>query len=175
MIALQVLVGALAVWAGVRALVGSRGTTSRPWRAYLRGFGAAVLLLVPANLLDFAVSLVVQASGVEARDGLVYAAGYAVANIVLIVTIVRAIRLGADGVPAVPQAFLDAYGITPRERDVVEKLVEGKADRRIAEELYISPRTVDTHLRSVFRKCNVSSRLQLSRLVVSYGELRNTS
>jgi DNA-binding CsgD family transcriptional regulator len=175
MIALEALVGAVAVWAGVRALVRSRGTTSRPWRAYLRGFGAAVLVLVPVNLVDFAFSLVLQARGFEARDGLVYAAGYAVANIVLIVTIVRAIRLSADGVPAVPQAFLDVYGISPRERDVVEKLVEGKSDRRIAEELFISPRTVDTHLRSVFRKCNVSSRLQLSRLVVSYGELRSTS
>lgn len=172
MIAVEVLVGALAVWAGVRALVRSRATTSRPWRAYLRGFGAALLVLVPANLFDFAVSLVLQARGVEVRDGFVYAAGYAVANVVLIVAIVRAIRLSSDEAPAVPQTFVDAYGITARERDVVEKLIEGKADRRIAEELFISPRTVDTHLRAVFRKCEVASRLQLTRLVVSYGELR---
>ena len=174
MIAVEVLVGALAVWAGVRALVRSRATTSRPWRAYLRGFGAALLVLVPANLVDFAVSLVLQARGVEARDGFVFAAGYAVSNVVLIAAIVRAIRLSSDDAPAVPQAFLDAYGITARERDVVEKLIEGKPDRLIAEELFISPRTVDTHLRSVFRKCEVASRLQLTRLVISYGELRRT-
>ena len=48
-------------------------------------------------------------------------------------------------------------------------LLGGKSDRQIAEELYISPHTVDTHLRSIFRKCGVQSRMQLSRQVGEYG------
>jgi DNA-binding CsgD family transcriptional regulator len=175
MSAAEVITGALAIAVGVLCVKRSRATTSRPWRAFFRGLGVALLILIPANLLDFAVSIALSAAGHEARDGFVFAAGYGISNIVLIVAIVSGIRL-STGSPAlaVPQQMVDAYGLTRREREVVEKLLEGKTDRRIAEELYISPRTVDTHLRSVFRKCSVSSRLQLTRLVSSYGELRNS-
>ena len=175
MIAVELTVGVLAVLVGLRALSLSRATTSRPWRAYLRGFGVALLLLIPANLLDFGVSLALRAAGETARDGFVFAAGYGIANVVLIVAIVGGFRLSGSGEQlAVPQQMVDAFGITRREREVVEKLLEGKSDRQIAEELYISPRTVDTHLRSVFRKCEVGSRMQLTRLVSTYGELRNS-
>ncbi|MFP4364323.1 MAG: helix-turn-helix transcriptional regulator [Spirochaetia bacterium] len=56
---------------------------------------------------------------------------------------------------------------------MTEKLFQGKSDREIAEALFISPRTVDTHLRNIFKKCSVSSRMQLSKLVSDYGILRN--
>ena len=175
MITIELLVGVLAILVGLRALSLSRAIASRPWRAYLRGFGVALLLLIPANLLDFGVSLAFRAAGETARDGFVFAAGYGIANVVLIVAIVSGFRLSGAGKPlAVPQQMVDAFGITRREREVVEKLLEGKSDRQIAEELYISPRTVDTHLRSVFRKCEVGSRMQLTRLVSTYGELRNS-
>jgi DNA-binding NarL/FixJ family response regulator len=65
------------------------------------------------------------------------------------------------------------YALTRRETEIVEKLLLGKSDREIAAELYISPRTVDTHLRNVFRKCEVSTRMQLARLVGDYGNFRN--
>lgn len=175
MTAIEVVVSLLAIWTGIRALRRARSTSSRPWRAYLRGFGAALLLLIPSNLLDFSVSVAVRLSGSPGRDGFVFAAGYGIANIVLIISIVRGIRLtGSDAPPAIPHSFVDAFGITPREREVIEKLLDGKSNRDIAEELFISPRTVDTHLVSIFRKCQVSSRLHLTRLVSSYGELRNS-
>jgi DNA-binding CsgD family transcriptional regulator len=175
MVLVEVAVGALAIWAGIVSLSRSRRTSSRPWRAYLRGFGSALLVLVPANLLDFTVSVALRLRGVDARDGFVFAAGFGVANLVLIAAIVRGIRLSVEvDAPAVADPFVDAFGITRREREVIEKLTEGKSDREIAEELFISPRTVDTHLRSVFRKCGVTSRMQLTRLVSSYGELRNS-
>jgi DNA-binding CsgD family transcriptional regulator len=168
--------GVLAVLVGLRALSYAGGTASRPWRSFLRGLGIALLLLVPANLLDFGVSTAVRSAGGTMQDGFIFAVGYGLANLVLIVAIVRSLRIsGTEGEsPAVPQAMMRAFGITRRERDVIEKLLEGKSDREIAEELYISPRTVDTHLRTVFRKCSVRSRLQLTRLVYSYGELRNS-
>ncbi len=175
MITVELLVGVLAIVVGLRALSLSGATASRPWRAYLRGFGVALLLLIPANLLDFGVSVALRAAGETARDGFVFAAGYGIANVVLIVAIVSGFRQSASGEAlAVPQQLVDAFGITRREREVVEKLLEGKSDRQIAEELYISPRTVDTHLRSVFRKCGVTSRMQLTRLASTYGELRNS-
>jgi DNA-binding CsgD family transcriptional regulator len=171
MLGVELVVAALVIGVGVLALRRSRRTRSRPWRALLRGVGIAFLVLIPANLLDFAVSLAVRAYGGTMRDGFVFAAGYGVANVALIAAIIRGVRLSVGGgeVPAVPQQWVDVYGITRREREIVDKVLQGKSDRQIAEELYISPRTVDTHLRSVFRKCGVGSRMQLSRQIREYG------
>ncbi len=171
----EALVSILAIVVGVLALKRGKKLTSRPWRAFLRGFGIAVLILIPANLLDFSVSLAIRSAGGTAKDGFVFAAGYGLSNIVLIAAIVTGFRLSGDRqTPALPQQMIDAFGITRREGEIIEKLLEGKTDRQIAEELYISPRTVDTHMRTIFRKCGVNSRLRLTRLVSSYGELRNS-
>lgn len=49
------------------------------------------------------------------------------------------------------------YGLTDRERDVLSELVKGKSKKRIADDLFLSRHTVDTHLRSVYLKLHVSS------------------
>jgi DNA-binding NarL/FixJ family response regulator len=50
------------------------------------------------------------------------------------------------------------YGLTPREREVLRLLVEDYTQKEIAEELFVSPHTVDTHLRNIYRKLEVRSR-----------------
>lgn len=52
-------------------------------------------------------------------------------------------------------------GLTKREIDVLAKIVEGKTDNEIAELLYISPRTVSTHVRNMLAKTNVINRVEL--------------
>jgi DNA-binding CsgD family transcriptional regulator len=42
--------------------------------------------------------------------------------------------------------------LTPREIEVLALLAEGKTDRGIAQELYVTPKTVEAHVRSIFRK-----------------------
>jgi DNA-binding CsgD family transcriptional regulator len=49
-------------------------------------------------------------------------------------------------------------GLTPRELDVLRLLVAGKTDREIAEELFISPRTAQGHVGSIYAKLGVGSR-----------------
>jgi DNA-binding CsgD family transcriptional regulator len=51
--------------------------------------------------------------------------------------------------------------LTDRERDIVACLATGGTDQRIARTLAISPRTVGKHLENVYRKVNVSGRVQL--------------
>jgi DNA-binding CsgD family transcriptional regulator len=54
-----------------------------------------------------------------------------------------------------------AYALSRREREVVAALVAGLDTRAITERLFISPHTVQDHLKSVFRKVGVSSRREL--------------
>jgi DNA-binding NarL/FixJ family response regulator len=51
--------------------------------------------------------------------------------------------------------------LTPRERDVVRLVSEGLANNDIATRLFVSPRTVQTHLTHVYTKLGLSSRVQL--------------
>lgn len=53
--------------------------------------------------------------------------------------------------------------LTPRERQVMELLAEGKSSKAIASALDISVRTVESHRGTVFRKMNLSSAAELAR------------
>jgi DNA-binding CsgD family transcriptional regulator/predicted small metal-binding protein len=52
-----------------------------------------------------------------------------------------------------------------REREIVSYIVHGFANREIAECLYISERTVSTHLVNIYEKLSVHSRAELTALV----------
>ena len=53
--------------------------------------------------------------------------------------------------------------LTPTEQDVVRLLTEGLPNKDIATRLFISPRTVETHLTHVYAKLGLSSRVQLAQ------------
>jgi DNA-binding NarL/FixJ family response regulator len=50
------------------------------------------------------------------------------------------------------------YGLTPRERQILQLLVEAKPQKQVAHALSLSPHTVDTHLRNIYAKLHVRSR-----------------
>ena len=51
--------------------------------------------------------------------------------------------------------------LTPTERDVVRLVSKGLANKDIASRLFVSPRTVQTHLTHVYAKLGLNSRMQL--------------
>ena len=55
--------------------------------------------------------------------------------------------------------------LTGRELQVARLVVDRKTNREIADELFLSQKTVETHLRNIFRKLDVSSRVELARAV----------
>ncbi len=59
------------------------------------------------------------------------------------------------------QAFLERYGITEREREIILKVVQGKSNADIAQELFVSIATVKTHLHNIYGKIGVNSRYSL--------------
>jgi DNA-binding CsgD family transcriptional regulator len=48
-------------------------------------------------------------------------------------------------------------------------VAEGLSNRDIAAQFFLSPRTIDFHLRNIFRKLGVSSRMELVRLDLNAG------
>jgi DNA-binding NarL/FixJ family response regulator len=55
--------------------------------------------------------------------------------------------------------------LTERELQVARLVVERKTNHEIAEELFLSQKTVETHLRNIFHKMDVSTRVALARAV----------
>ncbi|HEY7034069.1 MAG TPA: tetratricopeptide repeat protein [Thermomicrobiales bacterium] len=68
--------------------------------------------------------------------------------------------------PVDPSVPADRYGLTARELEVLRLLAGGRSNPAIAEALYISPRTAQTHVQNIFTKLGVGSRAEAVRLAV---------
>jgi DNA-binding CsgD family transcriptional regulator len=63
--------------------------------------------------------------------------------------------------------------LTNTERRVANLVAEGLANREVAKRMFLSRHTVDYHLRHVYLKLNINSRLQLTRLIIEQGHDRD--
>jgi DNA-binding NarL/FixJ family response regulator len=59
--------------------------------------------------------------------------------------------------------------LTPREVEVLRLVAAGLSNAQIAQQLVVSPRTVEAHLRSIFRKLAVTSRTAAARFALEHG------
>jgi DNA-binding CsgD family transcriptional regulator/tetratricopeptide (TPR) repeat protein len=85
-------------------------------------------------------------------------------------------RLRAAGVHRRPRASVARAttgwdSLTPAELRVVELVSKGLTNRQIAEQLYLSPYTVGTHLKHVFTKLDVTSRTELAAVVTRHASV----
>ncbi|HWA67864.1 MAG TPA: response regulator transcription factor [Mycobacteriales bacterium] len=68
----------------------------------------------------------------------------------------------AAGAPAAPDPE-ELNVLTPRERDVLRLIARGYSYREAAEELFLSVKTIETHVSAVLRKLQLSNRRELAR------------
>lgn len=149
------------------------------------GGGRAVLERVRSSKPDVRFLALSVSDAAEDVIGLIRAGarGY-VTKTIAADELVSAIRRVADGdavfSPRLAGFVLDAFAsksqtpasdpeldqLTTREREVLRLLARGYAYKEIARELYISIKTVETHVSNVLRKLQMSNRYELSRWAV---------
>jgi DNA-binding NarL/FixJ family response regulator len=118
----------------------------------------AVLLLSQYIELEYAMRLLDDAS---ARVG--YLLKDRVADLDAFVATLEHVASGGSAVdPALVAELLTARhsddplsALTPREREVLQLLAEGRTDRGIAEALFVTRKTVEAHVRSIFSKLDL--------------------
>ncbi|RUL46524.1 MULTISPECIES: response regulator transcription factor [Lysinibacillus] len=59
--------------------------------------------------------------------------------------------------------------LTPREKDVLAELTKGKSNREIASSLFVTEKTVKTHISNIFTKLEVQDRTQAALYAVKHG------
>jgi DNA-binding NarL/FixJ family response regulator len=76
------------------------------------------------------------------------------------------VELRATGERARKRTVETRIDLTPRETQISQLVAQGATNREIAEQLFVSPATVEYHLRKVFTKLGVKSRTQLAHRIL---------
>jgi two-component system response regulator FixJ len=88
----------------------------------------------------------------------------------------RALELGGAAPAGVVNEFAALVAtLSPREREVLQHLAAGEANKVVARALKISPRTVEVHRARVMQKLKVKSFAEMVRVAVASGLTRNVA
>ena len=79
------------------------------------------------------------------------------------------------GSPAGAELASDEFGLTTREREILERVATGRSNKQIAGEFWLSEQTIKYHLTNVYRKLSVSSRTEAARFAYDHGLAGNNS
>ena len=59
--------------------------------------------------------------------------------------------------------------LTAQELHIAQLVAAGRTNRDVAGQLFLSPSTIDFHLRNVYRKLGIASRMELARIDLAHG------
>ena len=110
----------------------------------------------------------------EHPDGVGYLLKERIGDVSSFVDAVRRVAAGGTALdPVVVGRMLGRRGrgpldtLTPRERDVLAEMAEGKSNRGIAESLYVTEAAVEKHVRSIFQKLGLGPTTHEHRRVLA--------
>ncbi|MDF1567292.1 MAG: LuxR C-terminal-related transcriptional regulator [Spirochaetaceae bacterium] len=128
-----------------------------------------VIFAVVSSAAYYGLDRLLQIGGIRISFDYIYIFLWSIISIgAFILYISRpAAGMGEDG-PS--KAFIQSYGITPREAVIIEHVGRGSSNQEIADSLFISFTTVRTHVYNIFRKTGAKSRVELLRMVSGYRE-----
>ncbi len=63
------------------------------------------------------------------------------------------------------KALKSRYGVSEREIEIIEQVAQGNPNKIIGETLFISENTVKSHIKNIYRKLEISNRIQLLKLL----------
>ena len=92
--------------------------------------------------------------------------GEAIMNGIIAFKVLEYFKKEADSIPR-----LDEYHITEREKEILNKLIQGLSYKQIASECFIARETLNTHMKNIYRKLNVHSRAEVAAMFS--GRFRN--
>lgn len=142
---------------GIIALAYVKKATTYEEERLLKGIISTflpLLVLFPLDLLFFR----------ESYFKLVYLS-FAILSAYLYYFISRRYILTYEQADVASDQILKKYGISDREAEIIDLLIEGLSNQQIAKQLYISPNTVKTHIKNIYAKVGVNNRLQLFSLL----------
>lgn len=61
----------------------------------------------------------------------------------------------------VTDEFVALYGITKREKEIINELLKGKTNKELAEIFFVTQKTIEVHLTNIYKKTGVKNRLEL--------------
>jgi DNA-binding NarL/FixJ family response regulator len=87
-----------------------------------------------------------------------------------LVSIVRRVYAGERPIaPAIAARLASRIGLSPREVDILELIASGKRNKEVADALGITQETVQTHIKRLFVKLNVTDRTAAVTVALSRG------
>jgi DNA-binding CsgD family transcriptional regulator len=167
---LQIGLGAVLFAMIVYGVAFSIGHLSRIGERALRRalviFLALTVVFFPLMLADAAMSFAPFLSMFQFLNNLAQPAYFLILNCLTIIFGLRYLNRPAFSEKGrLSPYFLDTFKVTDREAQIIGMLLEGSTTGRIAELLFISPKTAENHVYNIYQKLRVRNRVQLFQLI----------
>ena len=91
----------------------------------------------------------------------------AITLLLLVYALKYLFKAAPAGASALPEHFIEKYGISPREREIISMILLGHGNRKISETLFISAMTVKNHIYHIYQKTGVANKIQLINVINS--------